>query len=543
MSPDGKRIVTGASDGTIKLWEADSGWEPRPFKAQSLEIGCVAYSPDGRWVLTGSWDKSAKLWDTTSSREAFTLEEPASQCMCGTFSLDGRRIVIGCYDGTAKVWDAASGRKLVTLQGHSGVIGSVAFSPDGQRILTGSWDKTARLWEAASGRELLTFRGHSDRVVAVSFSADGQRILTGSIDKTVRVWDAARPEQVTVWQEQETAAAQALAAGERKRKAEQEVQAIVRARESIKQWLILAPIALAPGQSGAEGLDCDQIQGEGRVRPKAGEVISVAGGELRWREVALTNEVIDFNALLGRDTDRSVAYAVCYLRSDTDQSGLQMLVGSDDESKVYLNGKQIYKCLDGRPLVPDEDTVPDITLNAGLNVLVFKVVNETIQWQGSVRFTDAAGQFRGLNLFLHKNVLNSVLITCINCFMAHIAMLALGGFIGTIITVALMKTQNWSDSAKVVTALISSALSGVVFTFIEKVLGTSLGEAIFWYPVGLLIGLMCVYMEYAMGNIKSGKPILVTLGVAHIVGVVVIIGFVIALLLSPALRSLLPGKQ
>ena len=97
-----------------------------------------------------------------------------------------------------------------------------------------------------------------------------------------------------------------------------------------------------PVRAGREGLDIEQIEGEGQLRPKAGEARSIGGGELKWREVALTNEVIDFNALLGQETTQSVAYAVCYLQSEAEQRGLQMLVGSDDEAKVYLNGKQVY---------------------------------------------------------------------------------------------------------------------------------------------------------------------------------------------------------
>ena len=267
----------------------------------------------------------------------------------------------------------------------------MAFSPDGQRIVTGSDDQTAKVWEAASGRELLTLKGHSGGIWSVAFSPDGQRIVTGSRDQTARVWEAARPEQVAAWQEEERAAAQYLAALQRERTAEQERQRIARARDSIKQWLILAPIALATGQSGAEGLDIEQIEGEARLRPKAGEARSIGGGELKWREVALTNEVIDFNAILGQETTQSVAYAVCYLRSEAEQRGLRMLVGSDDEAKVYLNGKQVYKSPLPRAFVAEQDTVPDIALNAGLNVLVFKVVNETGDWKGSIRFTDAQG--------------------------------------------------------------------------------------------------------------------------------------------------------
>jgi hypothetical protein len=227
--------------------------------------------------------------------------------------------------------------------------------------------------------------------MSVAFSPDGQRILTGSRDHTARVWEAARPEQVAAWQEEERVAAQHLAALERERTAEEEGQRIVRARDSIRQWLVLAPIALATGQSGGEGLDIEQIESEGQLRPKAGEARSIGGDELKWREVALTNEVIDFNTLLGQGTTQSVAYAVCYLQSEAEQRGLQMLVGNDDEAKIYLNGKQVYTNAFPRPFYAEEDKVPDIALNAGLNVLVFKVVNEALDWKGSIRFTDVQG--------------------------------------------------------------------------------------------------------------------------------------------------------
>ena len=134
------------------------------------------------------------------------------------------------------------------------------------------------------------------------------------MDHTARVWEAAGAEQVAAWQEEERAAAQSLAALRSERIAEQECQRIARARNSIQQWLVLAPIALATGQSGADGLDLEEIEGEARLRPRAGEARSAGGVELKWREVALEGEDIDFNAILGKVTEHGVGYAVCYLR-------------------------------------------------------------------------------------------------------------------------------------------------------------------------------------------------------------------------------------
>jgi hypothetical protein len=333
------------------------------------------------------------VWETASGKGVLTLRGHRAAVKSVAFSPDGRRIVTGSSDKTAKVWDAASGKELLTLKGHSGGIDSVAFSPDGQRIVTGSSDKTAKVWEAAGGKALLKLYGHSAGIDSAAFSPDGQRIVTGSSDKTAKVWEAARADQVAAWQEEERAAAQSLAAWQRDRAVERDRQRRTRARDegAIKRWLVLAPIPLAANQSGTQGLDAEQIAGEGRLRPAVGDTSAIGSGELQWREAVREDVVIDFNEVQGQATPHSVAYAVCYLRSETEQRGLEMLVGSNDEAKVYLNGKEIYKHPGARGFVKDLDAVSDLTLTAGLNVLVFKVVNDAGPWKGAIRFTDAQG--------------------------------------------------------------------------------------------------------------------------------------------------------
>ncbi len=278
---------------------------------------------------------------------------------------------------------------------------SAAFSPDGQRIVTGGADLVAKLWEAATGRELLTLRGHTGGVMAVDFSQDGRRILTGSADSTAKVWVAAGAAQIAAWQHEEQAADQDVASAQIERTTELERQRMASARDSIKQWLILAPIGLASGQSGTEGLDIEQIEGESQLRPKAGNSRSIGGKEFKWKEVDLKDDVLDFDATLGQVTPRSVAYAVCYIQSEEDQRGLQMLVGSQDEAKVYLNGKEVYKAALPHGKVEVQETVQGIVLSAGLNTLVFKVVNETQFWKGSIQFKDPQGnQVKGIKVAL-----------------------------------------------------------------------------------------------------------------------------------------------
>ena len=127
------------------------------------------------------------------------------------------------------------------------------------------------------------------------------------------------------------------------------------------------------------------------MRPRLGERVLVGGRELVWQEHRSPEAVVDFNAVLGRVAERSVAYAVCYVESDQARDGLWLQVGGDDQAEVYLNGQEIYQCrLSNRPLW-SLDTVGPVALKQGINVLLFKVVNEV----GGMGRLCAAGGRRG----------------------------------------------------------------------------------------------------------------------------------------------------
>jgi hypothetical protein len=100
---------------------------------------------------------------------------------------------------------------------------------------------------------------------------------------------------------------------------------------------------------------------------------------------------VDFNAVLGRVAERSIAYAVCYIESDQARDDLWLQLGSDDQAKVTLNGREICQVRLNRPL-ETLDTVGPVGLKRGINVLLFKVANEIGQWEGCMRLVDDAGR-------------------------------------------------------------------------------------------------------------------------------------------------------
>jgi hypothetical protein len=159
----------------------------------------------------------------------------------------------------------------------------------------------------------------------------------------------------------------------------------------ITTWLLLAPIPLKENQSGADALNEEHIKGEAKLQPKAGDKVKVGNKELVWKEHKVKEYFFDFNDFLGQQTEDSVGFAVCYIHADAKMPNIKLKTGSDDQAKVYLNGKEILKQDQARSQDKDQDTT-DVTLEKGVNVLVFKVVNEKVDWSGCARFTDKDGK-------------------------------------------------------------------------------------------------------------------------------------------------------
>ena len=189
VTADGRHVVSGSFDNTVKVWELESGRELRTLEGHANEVWAVAVSADGRHVVSGSVDKTVKVWELETGRELRTLEGHSSGVIAVAVSADGRHVVSGSSDNTVKVWELGTGRELRTLKGHADAVEEVAVSADGRHVVSGSSDHTVKVWELGTGRELRTLEGHTSYVEAVAVSADGQHVVSGSLDNTVKVWE------------------------------------------------------------------------------------------------------------------------------------------------------------------------------------------------------------------------------------------------------------------------------------------------------------------------------------------------------------------
>jgi WD40 repeat protein len=216
FSSDGRTLATAGDDGTICLWDADTGSLIRRLSGPSGFVWGLSFSPDGS-LVAGLWlepaesdeespaepqrqpdRSSALIWDAATGDLVQTIAGleiggDGSPAQRTSFDAEGRRLAVATM---ANVWavvhDVRTGERVAELTPADPARDAwgwseVAWSPNGD-LLAAAQANIVRLYEGASLRYLYLIADHTAWITKLEWSADGTRLLTASGDGTARLW-------------------------------------------------------------------------------------------------------------------------------------------------------------------------------------------------------------------------------------------------------------------------------------------------------------------------------------------------------------------
>ena len=238
FSEDGTHLISVSSDGSLHLWDVNTGRYQLSFSlGEHTEwTSALTFSADSKYLISNNaLEERARVWSTETFTQD-TILTPPQDVMSLTFSPDLKKLAGRQFLGGIQVWDAATkehlstlvgadrgfdywplifspdgkilagregltlrsnkvqfwqtdtGAQLFTLEGHTGAVSEYTFSPNSEVFASGGEEGIVVLWDATTGKSLLKLTGHTKPISALAFSADGKTLASGGGNE-IYLWD------------------------------------------------------------------------------------------------------------------------------------------------------------------------------------------------------------------------------------------------------------------------------------------------------------------------------------------------------------------
>jgi WD40 repeat protein len=182
-SPDGERIASDGSARRLLIWDLlRSGKVIALEGATSNGVADTDWRADSSQIVSGGADGTVRVWDANTGQNILTV--------AGLSPVDwhptDHKIAGSSLKGGAVVWNSDSGQELLHLSYESVV--SIRWNYDGSMIATGRLDGDVKLWNSESGELIATIQAHSDLINAIAWHPNQNMLASISLDGDVRIW-------------------------------------------------------------------------------------------------------------------------------------------------------------------------------------------------------------------------------------------------------------------------------------------------------------------------------------------------------------------
>ncbi|KAJ9665767.1 pre-mRNA cleavage and polyadenylation factor (CPF) complex subunit [Coniosporium apollinis] len=188
-TPEGRRVLTGATSGEFTLWNGTGFNFETISQAHDGAVRAAKYSHSDDWLISADQIGMVKYWQPNFNnvKEIQAHDLPVRDL---AFAPTDSRFVSASDDGTLKIWDFAGGTAESTLRGHEWEVKAVDWHPHKGLLVSGSKDSKVKLWDPRTGRCLTTLYGHKNQIAKTLFEpTQGHLLATCARDHTPRIFD------------------------------------------------------------------------------------------------------------------------------------------------------------------------------------------------------------------------------------------------------------------------------------------------------------------------------------------------------------------
>jgi WD40 repeat protein len=197
-SPQGNQIASTGADGSINMWDVETGACQQTFSGHTGGIRGMEYSPDGNRLASASEDTTVRLWDVRTGMCSHIFIGHQEEAIRVVYSPREDQVASASrYDQTVRLWDLESGECRYTLVGHKSEVCAIAYSPRGNLIVSWSDYGEARMFDVKTGDCRWTLDYDKSANLGVSLlsynfvwmSPEADSFITADLAGSVRAWE------------------------------------------------------------------------------------------------------------------------------------------------------------------------------------------------------------------------------------------------------------------------------------------------------------------------------------------------------------------